>query len=115
MQYLNDLTIRALSGGPLSFFEARWLAREQLSWESWAVTFYEMVQFPQVRFFETEKEATEYFKGVTENGRTPNGAKSSAQRMELLKPKAEMFGKRQTVSEWKVEGYKRDAMTMIYG
>ncbi len=114
-QYLDDLKARALSGGPLSFFEARWVAREALTWESWAVTFYEMVQFPQVRYFKTRKEALEYFTSATEKGRTPRGAKLAAQRMEILKPKVEMFDKRQTMAEWKIKGYKPDAMTFVYG
>jgi len=57
LQYRDDFKLRALFDGPLTFLEAKNLVRERLTWGRWQVTFYEMVQFPHARYFETKAEA----------------------------------------------------------
>lgn len=108
-QYDKDFTERHLAGGPLTFLEAKRVAREQLTFDHWLVTFYEMVQFPQARYFKTEAEAMEYFRKATEEreGLRP-------QRMEVSGPKDAIFQARKTKIEWKAEGYTPDPMTFKY-
>ena len=109
LQYLEDFKLRALFNGPLTFLERKLVVREQLTWGRWQVTFYEMVQMPHARYFENEAEAMEFFRKATEErgGLRP-------QRMEVYKPKKEIFGDREAVIEWKVEGYTPDQMTTKY-
>ncbi len=114
-QYLDDFKARALANGPISRLEANVIATEQVTWKMWQINFYEMVQFPQTRFFKTQTEALDYFTQSTEHGKTPKGTKVMPQRMELYKPKTEMFGKRQALAQWKVEGYRPDSMDFVYG
>ncbi len=109
LQYLKDFKRRALMGGPLSFLEVKCLVREQMTWDHWQVTFYEMVQFPHGRYFEHKAEAMEYFRKATEEreGLRP-------QRMEVYEPKTELYGGRKEIIKWKSEGYKPDQMTFHY-
>jgi hypothetical protein len=115
LQYIKDFEDRAINGGPLSFMEARFLVRETLTFDKWRINFYEMVQFPQMRFFETEAEALDYYTRATVDGRMANGGKIMAQRMELYGPKDRLYGKRKIIKKWKVPGYKRDPMEFKYG
>jgi len=109
LQYLDDFKLRALFNGPLTFLEAKNVVREQLTWGRWQVTFYEMVQFPHARYFENKAEAMEFFRKATQErgGLRP-------QRMEVYKPKKEIFGDREAVVEWKAGGYRPDPMTCHY-
>ncbi len=109
LEYGEDFKRRALNNGPLTFLEAKNLVRETLTWYRWQVTFYEMVQFPHARYFETKADAMEYFRKATEEreGLRP-------QRMEVYKPKKEIFGGREAEIEWKAEGYIPDPMTFKY-
>ena len=109
LQYGKDFKRRALFGGPLTFLEAKELVREQLTWDHWQITFYEMVQFPHARYFKDKAEAMEFFRKATEerSGLRP-------QRMEVYEPKTELFGKRKAIIEWKAEGYRPDPMTFKY-
>jgi hypothetical protein len=114
LQRMKDFKERVFSGGELAFIEARMLAKEQLSFNHWLITFYEFVQLPQIRFFETEAEAMDYYTRATVDGRTARGAKIMAQRMELYGPKKELFGKRETLFKWKCEGYEPDPMCFTF-
>lgn len=114
LQRRKDFKERVLSGGELAFIEARMLVKEQLSFNHWMITFYEMVQFPQMLFFETEAEALDYYTRATVDGRTPRGAKIMAQRMEIYGPKKELFGQRETFFEWKCEEYEPDPIYFSY-
>ena len=107
--YGKDFRRRALFGGPLTFLEAKVLVREQLTFDHWQVTFYEVVQFPHGRYFTDKAEAMEFFRKATEerSGLRP-------QRMEVYGPKPELFGKRKVEIEWKAEGYTPDPMTFNY-
>ncbi len=109
LQYGEDFKRRALNNGPLTFLEAKAVVREQLTWGRWQITFYEMVQFPHARYFEKEADALEYFRKATEerSGLRP-------QRMEVYRPKKEIFGSREAKIEWKAEGYIPDPMTFKY-
>lgn len=109
LQYIADFRARATAGGSLSFLEAKNVVRENLTWDKWKITFYEMVQFPQMRFFETEAEAMEYFRKATEER---SGLRPA--RMEVCGPKGAAFGKRPQGINWKAEGYKPDPMTFKY-
>jgi hypothetical protein len=109
LQYEQDFKRRALFGGALSFLEVKVLVVEQMIWNHWQVTFYEVVQFPHARYFLDQAEAMEFFRKATEerSGLRP-------QRMEVYKPKTELFGKREAAIEWKAEGYTPDPMTLKY-
>lgn len=109
LQYVHGFKTRALFGGPLTLLEAKALVREQLTFDHWQVTFYEVVQFPHARFFKDEAEAMEFFRKATEErgGLRP-------QRMEVFKPKTELYGKREAAIEWKAAGYRPDPMTLKY-
>lgn len=110
----KDRTRRMLTGGPLSFLEAKLLVRAQLTTKLWMITFYEMVQFPQVHFFETEDQALKYFTDATIHRRGAKGGKLVAQRMEVYGPADYLFGKRETLKEWKAATYKPDPMSFKY-
>jgi len=114
LQRRQDFKERALSGGELTFIEAKMLTKEQLSYNHWMITYYEMVQFPQYRLFETEAAALDYFTRSTVDGQTPRGTKIMPQRMELYGPKNRIYGERQVIKEWKSPGYKPDPMTCGY-
>ncbi len=108
-QYEKDFKRRALFGGPLTFLEVKALVREQLTFDHWRVTFYEVVNFPHARYFADKADAMEFFRKATEerSGLRP-------QRMEIYKPKTELFGKREVEIEWKADGYTPDPMTYHY-
>jgi hypothetical protein len=109
LQYVKDFKRRALFNGPLTFLETKAVVREHLTWGHWQVTYYEVVQFPHTRYFKDEAEAMEFFRKATEErgGLRPR-------RMEVYRPKAELFGKREAAIEWKMEGYRPDQMTRHY-
>jgi hypothetical protein len=109
-QYRKDFKRRALNNGPLTLLEAKGLVREQMTWDHWQVTFYEVVQFPHARYFVDKAEAMEFFRKATEErgGIRP-------QRMEVCRPKKEVFGGgREVEIGWKAEGYTPDPMTFKY-
>lgn len=107
-----DRKRRMLTGGPLTFMEAKMLVREQLSFDKWKITFYEVVQFPQIVFFDTEYQAKKFFKRATETGRGAKGGILSAQRMELYKPAEHIWAEREQVEAWKAKDYTPDPMTI---
>ena len=63
-KYRQDFVRRVLTGGPLTFLEAKFMVREQLSFDKWKIEFYEVANFPQVRLFETEFQARKYWKRI---------------------------------------------------
>jgi hypothetical protein len=110
LKYLQDFKKRVLTGGPLSFMEAKYMVREQLTFDKWKVTFYEVIQFPQTRFFETEYQAKKFFKQATVYGRGARGGKLVAQVMRLFPPAEHIYAERNLESEWFCENYKPDPM-----
>ena len=113
-QYIRDFEDRAINGGPLSFLEARCLVKETLTFDKYRITYYEVVQFPQTAYFETEAEATEFFVEATVRGRHIRGFQMSAQRMELYGPQDKIYGKRKAIKKWKSPTYTPDPMTFGY-
>lgn len=110
LEYSKDFQRRALTGGRLTFLEAKALVRERLTFDHWQITFFEVVQFPHALYFSDKAEAMEFFRKATEerDGLRP-------QRMEVYTPKEGLFRKRDAAIEWKAPGYTPDPMTGIYG
>lgn len=108
LKYRQDFRRRALLGGPLSFLEAKYMVREQLTFDKWKIEFYEAIQFPQVRYFESEYQALKYWK------RIKNRQTVKAQKARLKKPAEHIFAERPVEEEYQVEGYTPDAMGMRF-
>jgi hypothetical protein len=90
--------------------EAKRMVREQLTFDKWKVTFYEVIQFPQIRFFDTEDMAQKYFKQATVYGRGARGGKLNPQLMRLYKPSEHIHAERSLEKEWFSESYEPDPM-----
>jgi hypothetical protein len=104
LKYQRDFRRRAMTGGPLSFIEAKYMVREQLTFDKWEIEFYEVIQFPQVRYFETEYQARKYW------GRVKKRQSIKAQKARLKKPAEHIFAERQVEDEYQVEWYEPDAL-----
>lgn len=110
LKYKQDFRRRVLLGGPLSFLEAKYMVRENLTFDKWKITFYEVIQFPQIRYFETEYMAKKYFKQATVYGRGARGGKLMPQIMKLYKPSGHIYEERHLENEWLSESYAPDPM-----
>lgn len=110
LKYLRDFHKRALTGGDLTFMEAKYLVREQLTFDKWRATFYEVAQFPQVVYFYSENQARKFFMRVSRYGKGARGGPLMAQRVELFKPADHIYGERVQAESWKSESYKPDPM-----
>ncbi len=108
LRYKQDFTRRVLTGGALSFMEAKRMVREMLTFDKWKITFYEVVQFPQTIYFETEFQAEKFFKRVTVYRKGAKGGVLVAQRMELYGPAEHIYGERREIRTWKAPDYKPD-------
>jgi len=99
-KYRQDFVRRVLTGGPLTFLEAKFMVREQLSFDKWKIEFYEVANFPQVRLFETEFQARKYWKRI-------KTAKTIFAREATLKSPAEhIYGERPVEEEYQAKDYK---------
>lgn len=87
-KYERDFQRRCLNGEALSFLEVKYYLREKLTHDKWKVWFYEVIQFPQTRFFDTEKEARNYWKKIKMRKTL------KAQKATLEKPAEHIFGDR---------------------
>lgn len=108
LKYLQSFRRRCLTGGPLSFLEAKSLVREQLTFDKWKIRFYEVIQFPQVRFFESEKEARNYWRKIKMRKTL------HAQEATLSKPAEHIFADRAVEEVYRVENFKPDPMVFKY-
>jgi hypothetical protein len=100
-KYRQDFRRRVLLGGPLSFLEAKYMVREQLTFDKWKIEFYEVANLPQVRLFETEYPAQKYWERIKKR----HGVK--AQEATLMKPAEHIFAERQIFDEYKVDNFQR--------
>lgn len=110
LKYLQDFRRRVLTGGALTFLEAKYMVREMLTFDKWKIDFYEVPQFRKVVFFETEFQALKYYKRATLYGKGATGGKLMPQRMELYSPAEHIYGERREINSWKAPDYKPDAM-----
>lgn len=104
----RDRKRRMLLGGPLTFMEAKILVREQLTFDHWKIRFYEVIQFPQVRFFESEKEARNYWKRIKMRKTI------YAQKAYLEKPGEHLFAERPVDEVYHAESYEPDPLGAIF-
>jgi hypothetical protein len=84
--------------------EAKILVREQLTFKLWKIRFYEVIQFPQVRYFESEKEARNYWKRIKMRKTL------YAQKAYLEKPAEHLFAERPVDEVYHAESYEPDPM-----
>lgn len=100
LKYRQDFRRRVMTGGPLSFLEAKYMVREQLTFDKWKISFYEVANLPQVRFFETEFQARKYWK------RIKNRQTIKAQEATLMKPADHIFAERPAEDEYKIDNFQ---------
>ena len=100
-KYKQDYKRRALTGGPLTFLEAKYMVREQLTFDKWRIEFYEVANLPQVRLFETEYPARKYWERIQRR----QGVK--AQEATLMKPAEHIFAERPVEDEYKIDHFQR--------
>ena len=104
LKYRQDFRRRVMLGGPLSFIEAKHMVREQLTFDKWKIEFYEAIQFPQVRYFETEYQALKYWKRIKARQTV------KAQKARLKKPAEHIYAERPVEEEYQAENYQPDPM-----
>jgi hypothetical protein len=104
LKYKQDFRRRVFTGGALTFLEAKYMVRELLTFDKWKIRFYEVIQFPQVRFFESEYQALKYWKKIK------SAQTLKAEKATLEKPAEHIYGERLVEEEFEKEGYQPDPM-----
>jgi len=104
LKYRQDFRRRVLTGGPLSFMEAKMMVREQLTFNKWKIEFYEVIQFPQIRYFESEFQALKYWTRIIKRQTV------KAQKARLKKPAEHLFAVRPLEEEYQADTYTPDPM-----